>query len=79
MIHLGLLNVKIPGAVTCFNSSLKKVTYFNVLNILAKANEVVLPFNMQIQANLREAKISIPLKGLGFSKTNCILTLKNAG
>ena len=47
VVHLGLLNVKIPGAVTCFNSTVKKVTYFNVMNFMAKANEVVIPFNFQ--------------------------------
>lgn len=45
VIHLGLLNVKLPGNVTIFNSKLKSVTYFNVLNFVAKANEWVLPFN----------------------------------
>ena len=43
--HLGLLNVKIPGAVTCFNSTVKQVTYFNVMNFLAKANEIIIPFD----------------------------------
>ena len=47
VIHLGLLNVKIPGAVTCFNSIVKNVTYFNCLNFLATVNEYVLEFNYQ--------------------------------
>ena len=47
VVHLGLLNVKIPGAVTCFNSTIKQVTYFNVLNFMAKLNEWILPFNLQ--------------------------------
>jgi hypothetical protein len=77
--HLGLLNVKIPGAVTCFNSTVKKVTYFNVMNFLAKANEFVIPFNYQEQTTLREKDMTVALKGLGFKYMNCILTLKNAG
>lgn len=47
VVHLGLLNVKMPGAVTCFNSTIKGVTYFNVMNFLATLNEWVLPFNHQ--------------------------------
>lgn len=74
-----MINVKIPGAVTCFNSTLKKVTYFNVLNFLADLNEYVLPFNYQEQTRLRETYLSIALRGLGFKYTNSILTLKNAG
>ena len=73
------MNVKIPGAVTCFNSTVKEVTYFNVLNFLAKANEYVIPFNFQEQAYLREHYMHVALKGLGFSSMNCIITLKNAG
>ena len=79
VVHLGILNVKIPGAVTCFNSTIKQVTYFNVLNFLAEANEWILPFNIQNQSELREKHMSTPLKGLGFTNMNCILTLKNAG
>jgi hypothetical protein len=79
VVHLGLLNVKIPGAVTCFNSTIKQVTYFNVLNFMAKLNEWMLPFNYQEQSHLREEYMSAPLRGLGFTNMNCILTLKNAG
>ena len=49
------------------------------MNFLAKANEIVLPFNFQEQADLREHHMMVALKGLGFSNMNCILTLKNAG
>ena len=76
VIHLGLLNVKIPGSVTCFNSSVKDITYFNCMNFLAKVNEWVLSFNYQEQTHLRETHMSVALKGLGFKYTNCILTLK---
>lgn len=47
VVHLALLNVKIPGAVTCFNGIVKGVTYFNVMNFLAKGNEMILPFDYQ--------------------------------
>ena len=43
--HLGLLNVKIPGVVTHFNSTLKRVTYFDIFTVVAQLNEVVLPYN----------------------------------
>ena len=79
VVHLGLINVKIPGAVTCFNSTVKNITYFNVMNFLADLNEYVLPFNYQEQTRLRETYLSIALRGLGFKYTNSILTLKNAG
>ena len=79
VVHLGLINVKIPGAATNFNSNVKKVTYFNVLNFLAKVNEYVIPFNFQEQSYLRETYMHIALKGLGFKHMNCILNLKNAG
>lgn len=79
VVHLGLINVKIPGAVTCFNSTVKGITYFNVLNFVAKLNEVILPFNLQEQTHMREEYISVALKGLGFKYADCILNLKNAG
>ena len=58
---------------------MKSITYFNVMNFLAKVNEFVLPFNYQEQTYLRETHMSVALKGLGFKFTNSILTLKNAG
>jgi hypothetical protein len=57
----------------------KGVTYFNVMNFLAKGNEIIMPFDYQEQTHLREDHMSVALKGLGFKFMNCILTLKNAG
>ena len=36
------------------------------MNFLAKANELMIPFNYQEQSNLREQHMSVALKGLGF-------------
>ena len=49
------------------------------MNFMAKANELVIPFNYQEQTTLREESMAVSLKGLGFKYMNCILTLKNAG
>jgi hypothetical protein len=79
IVHLGMINVKIPAAVTTFMATMKSVTYFNVLNFLAVGNEIVFSFDYQEQAFLKEEHLSVSLKALGFKYMNCILNLNNAG
>ena len=38
IVHLGLLNVAIPGNTTTFISILKKFTYFRILGSVEKIN-----------------------------------------
>ena len=47
IVHLGLLNVAIPGNTTTFISTLKKFTYFRVLGSIEKLNFFIFTFNWQ--------------------------------
>ena len=79
IVHLGMLNVAIPGNTTTFISTLKKFTYFRILGHAEKANYLIFQFNWQEEDVLKEAHFFKALKALGFKFTNSILNLGNTG
>jgi hypothetical protein len=79
IVHLGMLNVAIPGNTTTFISTLKKFTYFRILGHAEHANYVIFQFNWQQEDALKERHFFKALKALGFKFTNSILNLGNTG
>ena len=45
IVHLGLLQVAIPGNTTTFLKTLKGITYFNVFKETARINDYVFGFD----------------------------------